>query len=281
MTVQKDGESLPISSVSDTSVTQNNTSVNTDYMQNSQEDAPKKIESRKDVDDSVQSQELKNWFGDWRKNAVIYKDKLTASNNLDEIVLASTNYINEDLKHQRKDNIVEFARGEVLMQIGNNKYNAKVIVGLTKNNQMLLYDIVKFKKDIFKIKKEDAFTDQNVNKEVSRHYASSDKMISQNDSYVNNNSMQNSREDASAKKAPIWFTSRGLQLPKLVQTIIDANKRIPEDDSIVNTNSMQNSKKDAPKKIESRKDVDNSVQSQELMILTKLVSQSKHKHIHI
>ena len=232
MTVQKDGESLPISSVSDTRVTQNNTSVNTDYMQNSQEDAPKKIESRKDVDDSVQSQELKNWFGDWRKNAVIYKDKLTASNNLDEIVLASTNYLNEDLKHQRKDNIVEFARGEVLMQIGNNKYNAKVIVGLTKNNQMLLYDIVKFKKDIFKIKKEDAFTDQNVNKEVSRHYASSDKMISQNDSYVNNNSMQNSREDA-------------------------------------------------PKKIESRKDVDDSVQSQELMILTKLVSQAKHKHIHI
>ena len=186
MTVQKDGESLPISSVSDTRVTQNNTSVNTDYMQNSQEDAPKKIESRKDVDDSVQSQELKNWFGDWRKNAVIYKDKLTASNNLDEIVLASTNYLNEDLKHQRKDNIVEFARGEVLMQIGNNKYNAKVIVGLTKNNQMLLYDIVKFKKDIFKIKKEDAFTDQNVSKEVSRHYASSDKMISQNDSSVNN-----------------------------------------------------------------------------------------------
>lgn len=149
-----------------------------------------------------------------RKNAVIYKDKLTASNNLDEIVLASTNYINEDLKHQRKDNIVEFARGEVLLQIGNNKYNAKVIVGLTKNNQMLLYDIVKFKKDIFKIKKEDAFTDQNVNKEVSRHYASSDKMIS-------------------------------------------------KDDSIVNTNSMQNSQDDAPKKIESRKDVDDSVQSQE------------------
>ena len=58
MTVQKDGESLPISSVSDTRVTQNNTSVNTDYMQNSQEDAPKKIESRKDVDDSVHSQEL-------------------------------------------------------------------------------------------------------------------------------------------------------------------------------------------------------------------------------
>ncbi|MDY6017632.1 MAG: hypothetical protein SPI97_08470, partial [Oscillospiraceae bacterium] len=67
MTVQKDGESLPISSVSDTIVTKNNTSVNTDYMQNSQKDASKKIDSRKDVDDSVQSQEFEIWFGDWRE----------------------------------------------------------------------------------------------------------------------------------------------------------------------------------------------------------------------
>ena len=47
MTVQKDGESLPISSVSDTIVTKNNTSVNTDYMQNSQEDASKKMTAEK------------------------------------------------------------------------------------------------------------------------------------------------------------------------------------------------------------------------------------------
>ena len=38
-------------------------------MQNSQEDAPKKIDSRKDVDDSVQSQEFKNWFGDWQNDS--------------------------------------------------------------------------------------------------------------------------------------------------------------------------------------------------------------------
>ena len=39
-------------------------------------------------------------------------------------------------------------------------------------------------------KNEDAFTDQNASKEVSRHYASSDKMISQNDSYVNKTIVQ-------------------------------------------------------------------------------------------
>ena len=47
--------------------------------------------------------------------------------------------------------------------------------------------------------------------------------------------------DASIKKAPIWFTSRGLQLPKLVQTIIDANTRIAQNDSSVNIEFMQDS----------------------------------------
>lgn len=34
--------------------------------------------------------------------------------------------------------------------------------------------------------------------------------------------------DASAKKAPTWFTNRGLQLPKLVQTMVDANNSIAQ-----------------------------------------------------
>ena len=33
---------------------------------------------------------------------------------------------------------------------------------------------------------------------------------------------------ASKTKAPNWFTIRGLQLPKMVQTILDANKSIPQ-----------------------------------------------------
>ena len=73
-----------------------------------------------------------------------YADKFKSSNNLDEILLASTNYINEDLNHTRKDNIKEFARGEVLIRVGANDYSAKVIVGFTAGKQMLLYDIVDF-----------------------------------------------------------------------------------------------------------------------------------------
>ena len=41
--------------------------------------------------------------------------------------------------------------------------------------------------------------------------------------------------DASAEKAPAWFTNRGLQLPKLVQTITDAYKHsIAQPDNFVN-----------------------------------------------
>ncbi|MDY6017708.1 MAG: hypothetical protein SPI97_08850, partial [Oscillospiraceae bacterium] len=54
---------------SNTRLSQKDTSVNANSMQNSQKDASKKIESRKDIDDSVQSQEFKNWFGDWQNDS--------------------------------------------------------------------------------------------------------------------------------------------------------------------------------------------------------------------
>ena len=54
---------------SNTRLSQKDTSVNADSMQNSQKDASKKIESRKDIEDSVQSQEFKNWFGDWQNDS--------------------------------------------------------------------------------------------------------------------------------------------------------------------------------------------------------------------
>ena len=40
---------------------------------------------------------------------------------------------------------------------------------------------------------------------------------------------------ADIKKAPTWFTSRGLQLPKLVQTIVDAKKNVAQNSEVVNT----------------------------------------------
>ncbi len=52
--------------------------------------------------------------------------------------------------------------------------------------------------------------------------------------YVRNNLENGSLLYASKTKAPIWFTSRGLQLPKLVQTIIDADNSISQEPQNVN-----------------------------------------------
>nr|DAO57977.1 MAG TPA: hypothetical protein [Caudoviricetes sp.] len=84
----------------------------------------------------------------------VYADKFKSANNLDEIVLASTNYINEDLKHQRNDSFKEFARGDVLIRVGDNDYSAKVIVGFTGGKEMVLYDIINFTPTELSIKKE-------------------------------------------------------------------------------------------------------------------------------
>lgn len=85
----------------------------------------------------------------------VYRDKLKTANNLDEIVLSSTNYINEDLKHERKDNFKEFARGDVLIRVGGKDYTAKVIIGFTTGNQMMLYDVIDFTPAKFELKKGD------------------------------------------------------------------------------------------------------------------------------
>ena len=74
----------------------------------------------------------------------IYANKLRATNNADEILKASRNYVNEALKHPRKDNIQEFARGNVLLRIGKNDYRAEVIVGKRANGNLIMYDIIGF-----------------------------------------------------------------------------------------------------------------------------------------
>ncbi len=57
--------------------------------------------------------------------------------------------------------------------------------------------------------------------------------------YISKNIQNGNLLCASKTKAPIWFTNRGLQLPKLVQTIIDADNSIPQDLQIVNKNEKE------------------------------------------
>lgn len=83
----------------------------------------------------------------------MYADKLRVTDNADEILKASRGYVNEEPMHKRKDDIVQFARGTVLMRIGKNDYKAQVIVGTEKNGEMLLYDVIKMKEEDINKKK--------------------------------------------------------------------------------------------------------------------------------
>ena len=71
-----------------------------------------------------------------------YTDKMNAFSNADELLTVSKNYIGEKVKHIRKDNFVEFARGEINFKVGQNGYSADIIVGTTKSGVAVLYDIV-------------------------------------------------------------------------------------------------------------------------------------------
>lgn len=158
--------------------------------------------TRSEFTNSKYSKHLKS------NDKIIYKDKFKAANNLDEIVLASTNYINEDLNHSRKDRIVEFARGNVLLRIGESDYAAKVIVGFTSGKQMLLYDIVDFTKTVFTIKNKDSSIDFGENRNL-RSELSSGNTISQNKGIVNTSISENSEND-STKRYSFKKTKSGM-----------------------------------------------------------------------
>ncbi len=72
----------------------------------------------------------------------IRADKFRATNNADEILKATTDWVNEGLNHPRNDRIVDFARGKVLIRVGNRDYSADVIAGTRKNGSIILYDII-------------------------------------------------------------------------------------------------------------------------------------------
>lgn len=78
----------------------------------------------------------------YQKNRTAYLDKIQSFQNADELMTASRDYVGEGLRHPRKDNFVEFARGKVDYKVGERGYEADVIVGIRKNGQADLYDIV-------------------------------------------------------------------------------------------------------------------------------------------
>ncbi|MBE6767348.1 MAG: hypothetical protein E7549_00375 [Ruminococcaceae bacterium] len=76
-----------------------------------------------------------------KQSAQMYDDKLRTIANVDEIVAAARNWVSEQIKHARKDDIVEFSRGQVYYRVGGNGYAADVIIGIRKSGTAVLYDI--------------------------------------------------------------------------------------------------------------------------------------------
>lgn len=98
-------------------------------------------------------------------------DKLRATNNADEILHATTDWVNEGLNHSRKDKIEDFARGEVLLRVGGNDYTAEVLVGKRKNGSMVMYDVLNLQPTTFTEKETNAVTTTNPSPGTDRNTA--------------------------------------------------------------------------------------------------------------
>ena len=129
----------------------------------------------------------------------VYADKLRATDNADEIVRAAQNWVNEALLHPRKDDIIDFARGEVLMRIGSSDYSAQVIVGNRGKKGLLLYDIINLSESTIheKQKNESAqYTTNAQNEPRSRGRAPSEPSIPETSADVNRSFSLKGSEDA-------------------------------------------------------------------------------------
>ena len=102
----------------------------------------------------------------------MHTDKLRATGNADEILRATTDWINEGLNHPRKDQIADFARGNVLLRVGGNDYSADVVVGTRKDGTMLMYDVLNLQKTAFTKKEMDTAIAANPSPGTDRNTAS-------------------------------------------------------------------------------------------------------------
>ena len=128
-----------------------------------------------------------------------YNDKLKTIANADEILSAAKNWIGERIKHERNDDIVEFARGNIMYRVGRNGYVADVIVGTKKNGSAVLYDLV----NIYDKKIAEAPVTVASNENSQRRQETSAKdMLSQSNKDVNEKLSISSNGDI--------FTKRGI-----------------------------------------------------------------------
>ncbi len=85
-----------------------------------------------------------------------YYDILRTASNIEDLVLASTDYVNELRKERegKKKRFSEFGRGIVLIQAGNNQYYGEVDIGLNGENRLVFYTLANVVPTKFTLKKE-------------------------------------------------------------------------------------------------------------------------------
>ena len=156
-----------------------------------------KIKFTYDTKGEVTFSKYTRWI---RANAQdVYKDKMRLFNHPSEIILATTNYINEGLSHPRTDNIIDFARGELLVDILGNQYSAEVVIGFTKAGECELHDVVKMVPASFKYKTRDALSVISLSNEHPQKRSSLNNSIPQNSDLSTKKSNINDRSSKTGK----------------------------------------------------------------------------------
>lgn len=131
----------------------------------------------------------------FERNKQIFADKMNSANNLDEIIWASRDYVEEAPSHKRTDNFDSFGRGQVQISIDNKEYVADIIIGHTTNNEMIFYDVINIRPTNIKKRRASYKVEPKRPTLASGHSASSNNTISQNDTVVNSNISKNSEND--------------------------------------------------------------------------------------
>ena len=186
--------------------------------------------SRNEITNSKDTMWLK------RNQSDVYADKMRAANNADEILQASTDYVSEKPAHERTDNIVDFGRGKVQLEVGGQMYDADVVVGTKKDGLMLLYDFVGMTK-----KEMQRTAGRQSAPHDSRAASLSDTSVTQNDTSVNPYDMPNDVEYA---VAPRQF---GNQTAQELDTLTDSVKEFLRGDqyeTVTNREQVQRANDD-------------------------------------
>lgn len=186
--------------------------------------------SRNEITNSKDTMWLK------RNQSDVYADKMRAANNADEILQASTDYVSEKPAHERTDNIVDFGRGKVQLEVGGQMYDADVVVGTKKDGSMLLYDFVGMTK-----KEMQRTAGRQSAPHDSRAASLSNTSVTQNDTSVNPYDMPNDVEYA---VAPRQF---GNQTAQELDTLTDSVKEFLRGDqyeTVTNREQVQRANDD-------------------------------------